>query len=193
MSISFHAAMHALHAHHTRQKIPSISASNAAFLCGLLRTQQPQRLLEIGTCHGLSACYWAHTARAWGGRVTTLELSPLNYAHALQTFEAFAFDNVQAVQADALDFLGQRPRSASAQFDWIFIDAQKSKTLDFFLAAQSLLAPSGVIVVDDACKHAVKMQTFYAYLQAQKIAYTLHAVDADDATLVIRSAGRPYG
>jgi predicted O-methyltransferase YrrM len=184
MSKLFHVAMDALHLDHARQNIPSISASNAAFLCDLLRAQQPKQLLEIGTCHGLSACYWGHTARAWGGQVMTLELSALNYAYALQTLATFQLDNVRAEHADAIDFLAYWLRVKGTPFN----DGQKSKTLDFFLAVQPVLAPRGVIVVDDAHKHAAKMQTFYAYLHAQNIAYTLHAVDADDATLVIRTA-----
>jgi predicted O-methyltransferase YrrM len=176
-----------LHAQHETEKVPSISPSNAAFLCSLLRAIQPKNILEIGTCHGLSACHFAHTALAWGGQVTTLELSPLNYANALQTFALFDFANLRALRCDASDYLAaRRTKAGAAPFDWVFIDAQKSKTLDFYLAIQGQLAPQATIVVDDASKHALKMQPFYEYLHANGVAYSLHEVDADDATLVIR-------
>ena len=183
--------MQALHAQHLLEKIPSISPANAAFLCGTLRRARPAHILDIGSCHGLAACYLAHTAAQWGGQVTTLELSPLNHAHALQTLAPFGFANLRALQCNALDYLtAQHHEKTAPPYDWVFIDAQKSKTLDFYLALQGLLSPQATVVVDDARKHAAKMQAFYDHLHAENIAYALHPVDADDATLVIETAAQ---
>ena len=109
----------------------------------------------------------------------------MSYAHALRTFHPFGFSNLRALQVEAVQYLAeQRVIKPTVQFDWVFIDAQKSKTLDFFLAVQPFLAPQATIVVDDALKYALKMQTFYTYLKANNITYSLHSVDLDDATMV---------
>ena len=76
MPAAFEIAVRALYAAQSKAKIPTISLSNAAFLCDMLRLKKAQNVLEIGTCHGLSACYWAHTISAWGGQVTVLTQPP---------------------------------------------------------------------------------------------------------------------
>ena len=71
-------------------------------------------------------------------------------------------------------------------FDFIFIDGIKKSTLEFFQLCHPLLAPGGVIVVDDVIKFKNKMTDFYQYLAAQnQWHHTIHQLDADDGIMVI--------
>lgn len=185
---AFARYMAAKHAEDVALKAPCISPVNAALLVRLLREKQAKNILEIGACHGTSTCYLAKTAAEWGGRVLSYEISDVSYRTALGHFKVLGLENIDLRNENALEALPLLAIEGKSQtkFDWAFIDAQKSRTLDFYLAIQPLLTGKAVVVIDDVMKYQTKMAAFWRYVREHHVAYTLHCVDQDDATMVIQ-------
>ena len=173
------------------RKIPSISHANAVMLCELLRKTRPKNVLEIGTANGFSAACFAVTGTAWGGTVSTIEISVPTREEASQHFAALGLDNINAYCGDAVKVLTQWQQMgfnlspSHRRYDWVFIDGQKLNTLLFYKAVLPHLNPQATIVIDDVLKWKHKMQPFYEYLAAHNIHYELFNTDSDDAIMVI--------
>ncbi|MGL4766648.1 MAG: O-methyltransferase [Formosimonas sp.] len=169
--------------------VPNISPANTAFLQGLIQTRRPQRLLEIGCANGYSTLRFWQIARAWEAHITTMDISRPPFEEASHHFAVTgAAADIAAHLGHALEVLPTLPREP---FDFIFIDAHKAVTLDFFVRARKLAAPDALIVVDDVVKFKHKMQRFYDYLATHKIVYNIEQVDADDGVMLIDLAQQP--
>jgi predicted O-methyltransferase YrrM len=123
-------------------------------------------------------------ARAWGARITTMDISRPSYLEAQHHFN-HCQANIKLHFGNALQIL---PTLTGADaFDFILIDAQKVHTLDFFIRARKLTSPDALIVIDDVVKFKNKMTNFYDYLHAQSIGYDIIQLpDDDDGVMVVR-------
>jgi predicted O-methyltransferase YrrM len=167
------------------QRIPVISAQNALFLKLLLAQRRPARVLEIGSAIGLSSAIIGQCLAAWGGQLTTVEISVPTQCAASANLQALGLGNVVSLCGDARVLLRDWAAQGETPFDCVFIDAQKSQTHVFYEAALGLLATGGMVIIDDVWKYRHKMPVFYALLHARQQAYSLHFVDGADATMVI--------
>jgi caffeoyl-CoA O-methyltransferase len=106
---------------------------------------EARSVLEIGTFSGYSAL-----AMAGGlppdGRIVTLELDE---SHAELARRAIASsphaDRIEVVLGPALESLEHLP----GPFDFVFVDADKRRYLDYYEAVLPKLAPRGLIAVDN--------------------------------------------
>ncbi len=176
----------AMRAQAAADKIPVISPQNAEFLAHILLQRRPLNVLEIGSAIGVSGAIIARTLQAWGGQLTTVEISVPTQAKAQNNFSRLGLSNVCSLCGDARVLMAQWAQQAQSPFDCVFIDAQKSQTQVFYEAALGCVAANGAIIVDDAWKYRHKMQAFYQSLAARKQAYSLHFVDTHDATMLIQ-------
>jgi predicted O-methyltransferase YrrM len=64
---------------------------------------------------------------------------------------------------EAGEFLGQQPPST---VDLLFLDADREQYLAWWPWAQRVLAPGGLLVVDNAVSHAAEMEGFMAEVRA---------------------------
>lgn len=173
----------ALYALGRLRNIPNISPANTAFLQNLLSQRQPKRILEIGCANGYSTLRFWQIVRAWQAHVTTMDISRPPFEEARHHFSVTgASVAIDLHLGHALEVLPTLPREP---FDFIFIDAHKAVTLDFFICARKLAAPNALIVIDDVLKFKNKMQRFYDYLDVHQIAFTTEQVDADDGVMLI--------
>lgn len=166
---------------------PNISAANTAFLQNSIATRRPQRILEIGCANGYSTLRFWQITRAWGAHITTMDISRPPFEEARHHF-AVTGANIDLHLGHALEVLPTLPREP---FDWIFIDAHKAVTLDFFVRARKLATPDALMIVDDVLKFKDKMQRFYDYLATHNIRYTIEQVDTDDGVMLIDLAAQP--
>jgi len=134
--------------------LPSIQVSpcQGRFLQILAEIQNARRILEIGTLGGYSTI-WLARALAPGGRVTTLEVN--------RTYAEVASANLQSAGLSALvdlrvgpalEILPKLAAESCDPFDFIFIDADKPSTPDYFLWALKLSRRGTLIVVDNVIR-----------------------------------------
>jgi caffeoyl-CoA O-methyltransferase len=104
-----------------------------------------KRVLEIGMFTGYSALCFAEAVPG-DGRVITCEVDEGSAAVARRYFaQAPVGKKIDVRMGPALDTL----RTVNGPFDLIFIDADKSNYLNYYRLSLDLLAPQGVILIDN--------------------------------------------
>jgi O-methyltransferase len=120
------------------------------FLTGLLGCKHA---LDIGTFTGLSALAFAE-GMGPGGRVTTIDRNRAWVEIAQKHWNAAGIDErIDVVIGEAIDILTRLTTSANARFDLVFIDVDKARISEYYEHALNLLAPGGLILVDNALWH----------------------------------------
>jgi caffeoyl-CoA O-methyltransferase len=116
-----------------------------AFLKMMTNVVGAKRVLEIGMFTGYSALCFAD-ALPEDGTVITCEINETSAAVARRYFvQAQCGSKVSIRMGPALDTM----RTLSGPFDLIFIDADKINYLNYYRRALDLLAPNGVILIDN--------------------------------------------
>jgi predicted O-methyltransferase YrrM len=111
----------------------------------LVWASHARRVLELGTYSGYSALSMA-AALPEGGRIITCELSEEHAEFAQRHIDASPYaDRIEIRVGPALETV----RGLDGPFDLVFIDADKTGYPDYFEAALPLLAPRGLIVIDN--------------------------------------------
>ena len=131
--------------------VPIILKDTEELLRIILALQKPERILEIGTAIGYSACFFAKTC---GAHVTTIEKEIDLYQTARSNIEQLGCaDKVLPVFGDAVEVLGRMHAAGSPAgengFDFIFIDAAKSHYREFWDLCVPLCADDATIVCDN--------------------------------------------
>ncbi len=116
-----------------------------AFLKMMTQLVGAKRVLEIGMFTGYSALCFAEALPA-DGTVITCEINEKSAAVARRYFAQASVGSKISVRLGlALDTM----RTLTGPFDLIFIDADKINYLNYYRRAIDLLAPNGVILIDN--------------------------------------------
>jgi predicted O-methyltransferase YrrM len=133
--------------------IPAIQVSptQGKFLMVLAAALGARSVLEVGTLAGYSTL-WLARGLAGGGRVVTLELNE-KYAEVARSNlqRAGVADRVQVRLGAASESLRQLIQE-HADFDLVFIDADKRGYPDYLSATLQLTHPGSVIVADNVVR-----------------------------------------
>lgn len=115
------------------------------FLETLVWLSGARRILELGTFTGYSALSMAAALPA-DGRLVTCEVDPDRAAVARRHFDASPWgDRIEVRVGPALDTLA----ALEGPFDFVFIDADKTNYRNYYEAVLPMLAPRGLIAVDN--------------------------------------------
>lgn len=123
----------------------------ADFLMLLARTLSPAKVLELGTCLGISSCYLAAGLRSsGGGHLVTLEGAAALAERSRDNLAALGLDDVEVVSglfANTLSGVLDR----CSPVDLAFIDGhhQEEPTLSYFGQVIAHLTTPAVVVFDD--------------------------------------------
>lgn len=134
--------------------LPAISVSplQGRLLHLLVRACGARKVLEVGTLGGYSTIWLARALPA-GGRLITLEAEQLHADVARSNIvRAHLADVVEIRVGPALETLPQLSAEGRGPFDFIFIDADKPNTSEYFDLAISLARPGTMIVVDNVVR-----------------------------------------
>ncbi|MGC4096372.1 MAG: class I SAM-dependent methyltransferase [Nitrospira sp.] len=116
-----------------------------AFLKMMVRLVGAKRVLEIGMFTGYSALCFAEALPA-DGTVMTCEVDERSVALARRYIPQASYGSKISIRmGPALDTM----RTLTGVFDLIFIDADKTNYLNYYRRALELLAPHGVILIDN--------------------------------------------
>jgi predicted O-methyltransferase YrrM len=134
--------------------LPSIAvAPNQGRLLMLLAKMRGARaILEIGTLGGYSTI-WLARGLAPGGRLISLEANAKHAEVARKNLARAGFAAVAEVRVGAaLAALARLEAEGAGPFDFIFIDADKPNTPDYFSWALKLARRGAVIVADNVVR-----------------------------------------
>lgn len=116
-----------------------------AFLKMMTQLVGAKRVLEIGTFTGYSALCFAEALPA-DGTVITCEIDEKSSSVARRYMAQTPVGSKISIRmGPALDTMG----TLTGPFDLIFIDADKTNYLNYYRRALDLLAPKGVILIDN--------------------------------------------
>ncbi len=128
-----------------------IAPEQGAFMAMLTAMVAPKLAVEIGTFTGYSALMTAG-ALPPGGRLLCCDVSEEWTAIAREHWErAGVADRIDLRIAPALDTLTSLP--ADTVIDLVFIDADKTNYANYYNAILPMLAPDGLILVDNVLWH----------------------------------------
>src|SRR5262245_28441771 len=151
-------------ANRRQDKMLNVTPETGALLAILVQATRAQRVLEIGTSNGYSTLWLADAVRAVAGNLITVEVSPAKAQLARHNLERAGLSGwVRQEVMDAGQFLGQQPPS---QFDLLFLDSERNQYPAWWPLNQSVLAPPGLLVVDNAVSHADEVEGFIAQVRA---------------------------
>lgn len=152
VSLDAHPTLHAL-----REKtanlpmhIMQVAPEQAQFMQLMLRMLNAKKVLELGTFTGYSALAMA-LALPDDGELITCDVST-EWTDIAKPFwaEAGVTDKITLKLGDAKTTLANLlEHQAAGTFDFIFIDADKANYSDYYEAALKLIAPGGVIAIDN--------------------------------------------
>lgn len=127
-----------------------VSPEQAQFMQFLLRMMRAKNVLELGTYTGYSALAMS-LALPDDGKVITCDISA-EWTSRAHTFwkEAQQEQKIELRLGRALDTLHALIKEGwEEQFDFIFIDADKTSYPEYYEMALKLIHPRGVIAIDD--------------------------------------------
>lgn len=163
-----------------KNNIPNITDENSIFLRNLIKLQSTKNMLEIGSANWFSSIqFWLELKKTWW-KLTTLEFSEPSQKQVLENIKAVWLEKiVTSIRTNALYEIP----NLSETFDFVFIDAMKRRTKDFFDLVYDKVEMGGIIIVDDVIKFREKMWDFWEYLEKNDLEYSLISVDKDDWVL----------
>jgi predicted O-methyltransferase YrrM len=145
------------------ERLRNVEPDSAALLALLVRATGARTLLELGTSNGYSTVWLADAVRATGGRLTTVDTDPARSAQAATNLERAGLrPQVELRVQDAAEALRG---SADAQWDMVFLDAERPAYAGYWPDLQRTLKPGGLLAVDNIVSHAEQVSEFRAIVQ----------------------------
>lgn len=124
-----------------KNNVPIMNSQTKELIVSILEIAKPKKILEIGTAIGYSSLIFE---KYTGADITTIELDKDTAAIAKDNFKKHNV-NVNLINDDAMKAL----RNIDQGFDFVFIDANKSRYLDYFKMTSKLLNKGGIIIADN--------------------------------------------
>jgi len=125
----------------------NIPYSDGKILYALVLKNNYKKALEIGTSTGLSAIWIAWALSKTGGKLVTIEFDEDRYKRALANFkEAGLSEYIDARLADAHELV----EKLEGPFDFVFADADKDWSKNYFMALAPKLEVGGCFTVHNA-------------------------------------------
>jgi len=168
----------------------NVEPDTAALLGVLIRAAGAQQILELGTSNGYSTIWLADAAEATGGRVVSVDLDPVRTELArVNLVAAGVSERVGLRSEDAALTLA---RSSDAAWDFVFLDAERPAYVSYVRDLVRIVAPGGLIAVDNVCSHARELGEFTALIEAEaRLTQTVVPIGAG-LRLAVRG-GQPGG
>jgi predicted O-methyltransferase YrrM len=140
------------------ERLRNVEPETAELLGVLVRALRARRVLELGTSNGYSTIWLGDAAEAVGGAVVSLEIETDRTQQALANVtRAGVKDFVELRTEDAAAAL---PAYDDAAWDLIFLDAERPAYVGYWPQLMRVLAPHGLLVVDNMLSHAKELVDF---------------------------------
>lgn len=143
------------------ENLPIIGPVKGELLANLVKKHKPNNVLEIGSLVGYSTILIALNLPA-GSKLTTIEKSPGLVKIAKRNIEkACLTEKVKVVEGDAIKVI---PR-IKANFDFVFLDAEKSEYLDYLRLIEPKMAKRCIVVADNVGVFKTTLSDYLTYVK----------------------------
>lgn len=172
--------------HATKHDIPIIDGPTRQYIDSLLEELKPKHCLEIGTAIWYSTMCISEKISQRGGTIISCEISHPAYMTALW-YQSLIQNSTLLLNSIlyygnffkfSIDF---RPK----QFDFVFIDGQKSEYLDYMHHLKPLVHSDTVLIFDDIIKFSNKIAPLLEHLKQNSIPHEIIHLGDDDGILQI--------
>ncbi len=124
-----------------KENVPIMNVETKEFIKTILISKRPKSILEIGAAIGYSALVFDKYTDA---EITTIELDEETANIARDNFSKYNA-KINLINKDAQKALNDLNQG----FDFVFIDANKSRYMDYFIETSKLLNDGGIIIADN--------------------------------------------
>lgn len=144
-------------------KMLNITRDTGELLALLVQTRGAQAVLEIGTSNGYSTLWLAEAVKRLDGRVTTIERDEKKLSLAEANFQRAGLSSWITLLAGEAGSLF--PSLPTAGYQLIFLDSDRQHYQGWWPEIRRLLAPRGLLVVDNAISHESEMRDWMAQVR----------------------------
>ena len=144
-------------------KMLNITRDTGELLALLVQRRGAQAVLEIGTSNGYSTLWLAEAVKRLDGRVTTIERDEKKISLAEANFQRAGLSPwIILLAGEAGSLLPSLP---TAGYQLIFLDSDRQHYQGWWPEIRRLLAPRGLLVVDNAISHESEMRDWMAQVR----------------------------
>ena len=145
-------------------RVPIIMDDTLEKIVELLKEVKPKRLLEIGAAVGYSAiCFEKYVSL----KIDTIEQDEERFLEAKENIESLGLtDKINLIKGNAVEILqNMNIENEEDKYDFVFIDAAKSKYPIFLEEALKLTTKNAVIVADNVLFKGYVLSDYNAHKQ----------------------------
>lgn len=149
----------------TQKEFWNISRATAEFLYLSIIEHNAQNVLEVGTSNGYSGLWISKALKKTGGKLTTIEYYPKRQDIAIENFtKCGTNDIITPIIGSACNVIKDFPQEK--KFDFVFVDANKKESIDYFNLIHPHLIKGGIYTCDNVLSHKEKVQPFIDAINA---------------------------
>ena len=133
------------------EKVLAIGRDTGIFYNILLQTMKAKNVLEIGMSAGYSTMWFADAISKQEGRIITIDYDQQKIERAKNNFKEAKVDNfIEIRKGNALEVLSEICKKyPQGFFDFVFIDADKERYIQYFDNVLPLVKVDGIIGADN--------------------------------------------
>lgn len=148
-----------------RERFRNVEPPTAELLGVLVRAIGARAILELGTSNGYSTIWLADAVEATGGRVVSVDIEAGRTTLARDNLRRTALeDRVELRTEDAATTLRQ---SGDSVWEFVFLDAERPAYPSYVPDLVRVVAPGGVLAVDNVRSHEHELVEFTARIEAE--------------------------
>lgn len=134
------------------EKVLAIGRNTGIFYNTLLRSIKAKKILEIGMSTGYSTMWFAEALSRNDGKIITIDMDEKKIKRAKENFVKADLESfIEIHHGDALEIISQirKDPNSSESFDFVFIDADKERYIQYFDQVLPLVKKGGLIAADN--------------------------------------------
>ena len=147
------------------ERFRNVEPPTAELLGVLIRAGGAQRILELGTSNGYSTIWLADAAEFTGGRVLSVDNDARRTELARANLERAGLSERAELRTE--DAALTLSRSGDAEWDFVFLDAERPAYPSYLADLVRILRPGGLLAVDNVQSHAHELLEFTALIEAE--------------------------
>lgn len=143
----------------------NVEPETAELLGVLIRAAGARRILELGTSNGYSTIWLADAVQATGGRVLSVDVDANRTELARANLAAAGLADLVELRTE--DAAATLAGSADRAWELVFLDAERPAYTAYLDDLVRVLAPGGVLAVDNVRSHEPELGEFTALIEGQ--------------------------